>query len=99
MRTGRDPSRFLFRKLQELAVAEQIGHTKIRHACLPGTEELAGSPQAQVEFRDLESIGRLHRGVEALLGFRSKRLLAVRHEHAKRFCGAAPDAPTQLVQL
>src|SRR5664279_2186650 len=84
-------SRLPTRGLQQFAVAQQIGHAKVRHACLLGTEELAGAALLQVEFGNLESILSAHHGFE--------RNFAAGHQNAVRLCAAASDAPAQLMQL
>ena len=45
---------FALGHLKHLAVTNQVGDTQLRGACLPRAEELAGTAQLEVEFRDLQ---------------------------------------------
>src|SRR5260370_14143405 len=78
--------------LQDIAIAQQVGHTEARHPRLTRTEELARATQLQIEFGDLEAVGGAHHGIEALLAF--LRDFPAGHEHTERLGRAAADAST-----
>ena len=79
---GEHISRFATRRLQQFAVAQQIGHAKVRHACLAGAEELARAALLQVEFGNLEAVLGAHHSFEPLLGLH--RNFTASHQHAVR---------------
>ena len=88
---------FALRQLQQLAVADQVGHAQARHACLLGAKEFAGAAQFQIFFRNLKAVAGAHHRVQPLLGFFADP--AAGHQHAVGFGGAASDASAQLMHL
>ncbi len=89
--------RFALGGFQQLAVANEVGDLKARHAGLTGAEKLTRAAQFKIEFGNLKAVGSANHGVETAFAVLGN--LAAGHQDAKRFGGAAADASAKLVQL
>src|SRR6185295_4397219 len=84
-------------RLDEHAVAAQIGKAEQRVPALPLADVLAGSPQLEVVARDLEPVAVLAYHLEPRA--RGIRQAFPEKKDADAVARAAPDAPAQLVEL
>ena len=87
----------LARQFQHVSIAQQIGHSKIRHPGLLRPEKLSRPTQPQVQLGNLETVLRTHHRVQPFLRF--WRNLPTRHQHAIRLRRPAPNPSAQLMQL
>src|SRR6202162_4202994 len=89
--------RFALGGFQELAVANEVGDLKARHAGLTGAEKLTRTAQLKIEFGNLETVGSTNHGAETAFAVLGN--FPAGHEDAKRFRGAPANASAKLVQL
>src|SRR5678815_2088754 len=85
------------RRLDERAVAAEIGEAEQRVPALPLADIFAGPPQLEIVARDLESIAVLADHLQPRA--RGVRQVFPEEEDADAVARPAPDAPAQLVQL
>src|SRR5688572_15449134 len=81
------------RRLDQVAVALQIGKAQQRRAALALAQEFARAAQQKVLARDLETVARFADQLDAFAGI--SRQLAVEQD-ADALARAAPDPPAQL---
>ena len=84
------------RGVKGAGVVHQVGDLQGGQAVLAAAEKVAGAALLQVGLCDAEAVVRAAERAQALAGL---GVFIVRNEHAPGLRAAAPDAPTQLVQL
>src|SRR6267378_202284 len=94
IRSGDYRGGFAFGQLQQLAVANQVGHAEARQPSLPRAEELSRSAQLKIEFGDLETVVGADHGFEST--FALFCYFATSHQDAVRLRRSATNAPAQL---
>src|SRR5476649_2631012 len=94
----RKPARgLLLRRVQHLAIADEIDHPERRQAGLARAEEIAGAAQPEIALRDLEAVGRVGHRLQPLARLVGERVLV--QQETERLMAIAADAPAQLMQL
>src|SRR6202040_4233006 len=82
---------------EQLAMHRQIGEPEVRHPALSCTQQLARTSEAQILFRNDETVIGLAESLESRFrGFSEWRLI---HKQAGRAVLSAPDAAAKLVEL
>src|SRR5215470_116141 len=89
--------RFLFGRLQQEPVANQVPHTKRRNARLARAHHLTRSANLQVFFSNLEAVAGFLHNREPFS--RLRRALVRSQKYAISLLASSPDPPPQLMQL
>src|SRR5476649_2202735 len=94
----REPARgLLLRRVQHVAIADEIDHPERRQAGLARAEEIAGAAQPEIALRDLEAVGRVGHRLQALARLVGERVLV--QQETERLMAITANAPAQLMQL
>src|SRR5207237_4662266 len=85
--------------LEQRPVETDVREAEVGRAVLAGAEELPAAAQVEVDFGELEAVGRGDERVESALRGLGQLLLRAGDEQAVRLLGAPADAAAQLMEL